>query len=85
MNNYIKSVLRNISSALRYQTVTFADGEYRVTTPFKGLHITNSGEVEIEGVDGETVVLTLTPGCWPYGGSAIIENGTSSTNIVALY
>lgn len=85
MNTYIKSVLRNISSALRYENVTFTDGEYRTTTPFKGLHVANFGDVEIEGVDGVPVVLTLTPGCWPYGGNAIIEAGTTSTGIVALY
>ena len=85
MNTYIKSVLRNISSALRYENVTFTAGEYRTTTPFKGLHISVDGNVEIEGVDGTTVVLTLTPGCWPYGGNAIIQSGTTSTGIVALY
>jgi len=100
MNAYIKGLLRNnISSALRYEAVTYHAGEYvpgnsfpydpsNVTiepSPFKGLHITVAGDVVIRGVDEQTITLTLTVGTWPYGGMGIIESGTTSTGIIALF
>jgi len=99
MNSYIKSVLRNINSALRYEYVTYANGEYvpgnDITadtvyeglqlSPFKGLHISVAGNVAIRGVDDVVVILTLPAGCWPYGGTGIVEDGTTSTGIIALF
>lgn len=93
MNIHEKAAIRNTYSALRYEAITFTAGRYDSTptpgivnaAPFKGLHVTNFGDVEIEGVDGQSVIFTLTPGCWPYGGNAIIEAGTTSTGLIALY
>ena len=99
MNAYIKSVLRNITSALRYEKVTYSSGEYvpgnsfpydpsNVTvepSPFKGLHITVPGNVAIRGVDEQVTILTLSVGTWPYGGIGIVQSGTTSTGIVALF
>jgi len=97
-NTYITSVLRNINSALRYEAVTYISGEYipdynmnweaetpAPFTPFKGLHISVPGNVAIRGVDNNVVVLTLPIGCWPYGGIGILQSGTTSTGIVALF
>lgn len=65
INNYIKGVLRNVSSALRYENVTYLEGYYIPETPFKGLHVSTAGDVTILGVDDVEITLTLTPGCWP--------------------
>lgn len=99
MNSYIKGVLRNINSALRYEEVTYTNGEYVAgmeetedtiweglpVSPFKGLHISVAGNVAIRGVDDAVVVFALTPGTWPYGGTGIVESLTTSTGIIALF
>ena len=86
INTYLKSVLRNISSALRYEAVDTTSADWVPTTVFKGLHITAACTVVIKGVDEETIALALTPGTYPYGGMAIMKSGTTvTTGIVALF
>jgi hypothetical protein len=86
INTYIKSVLRNIGSALRYEAVDTSIDDWVPTTVFKGLHIAEACTVTIKGVDEETIQLTLSPGVYPYGGIAIMKSGTSvTTGIVALF
>lgn len=86
INTYLKSVLRNISSALRYEAVDTTTADWVPSTVFKGLHISAACTVVIQGIDEETITLTLTPGTYPYGGMAIIKSGTSvTTGIVALF
>lgn len=86
INTYLKSVLRNISSALRYEAVDTTAADWVPTTVFKGLHISAACTVVIKGIDEEIITLSLTPGTYPYGGMAIVKSGTSvETGIVALF
>lgn len=86
INTYLKSVLRNISSALRYEAVDTTSADWVPTTVFKGLHITTACTVAIKGIDDAVVMLPLTPGTYPYGGMAIMQSGTTvTTGIVALF
>lgn len=85
-NRFIKSSLRTISSALRYEEIDVSEEDYETTDfPFKGLHINEEGDVNIQGVDGESAVVHLLPGTWPYGGIGILSEDTTSTNIVVLF
>jgi len=82
MNSYQKSLLRENSSAVAYAPLEFTDGEFVPTENrlFCGLYITpdtETGDIEIEGVDGASVVLTLSSGYWPLGGAKILEAGTT--------
>ena len=83
MNSYQKSLLRENSSAVAYASLEFnEDGEFVPTENrlFCGLYIapdTETGDIEIEGVDGVSAILTLTSGYWPLGGAKILEENTS--------
>ena len=82
MNSYQKSLLRENSSAVAYAPLVFTDGEFVPTENrlFCGLYIapdTETGDIEIEGVDGVSAILTLTSGYWPLGGAKILEENTS--------
>ena len=86
INTYLKSVLRNISSSLRYEAVDTTSADWVPTTVFKGLHISEDCTVAIKGIDNAVVVMSLSYGTYPYGGIAIVKNGTSvTTGIVALF
>jgi hypothetical protein len=81
-NIYEKGLIHQNTSAVAYEALTFTDGFYTPTVGkvFAGLYIapgTANGDVEIEGVDGETAILTLSPGVWPLGGQRIVEDGTT--------
>ncbi len=81
-NNYQKSLIRDNSSAVAYEALTFTAGEYLPTNNvvFAGIHIapgTANGNINIVGVDGVSRVLTLGPGLWPLGGIKILQNGTT--------
>lgn len=54
-------------------------------SPFKGLHISTECILTIMDVDNNPVTLSLTPGCWPYGGIGISKLDSSDTDIVLLY
>lgn len=86
MKVYERAAIRNTYSALRYELVTFDGGaDYTPSSIFKGLHVTTGGNVEIVGVDGESIIMQLTPGTWPYGGTAINFGGTTMTDLIALF
>lgn len=88
ISKYIESRLRDNSSALRYEAVTFTGGEYLVASPhvpFKGIILPDDGDVTIRGVDEVEVTVTLPGGLYPLGGIAIVEAGTTVSNIVATY
>ena len=88
ISTYIRSKLRDFASSLRYEPVTFTSGEYLVAdvnVPFKGLIIGASGDIVLRGVDDVQVTLTLAKGIYPLGGIAIVEAGTTATNIVTAY
>jgi len=81
-NIYEKGLIHQNTSAVAYEALTFTDGFYTPTVGkvFAGLYIapgTDNGTIEIEGVDGETAILTLSPGVWPLGGQRIVEDGTT--------
>ena len=81
-NVYEKGLIHQNSSAVAYEALTFTDGFYTpvVGKVFAGLYIapgTANGNIVIEGVDGETVTLTLSPGIWPLGGQRIVETDTT--------
>lgn len=83
-NIYQKSLIRENSSAVAYAPLAFTSGEYVPDDNilFAGLYIapgTANGTIEIEGVDGETAILTLSPGVWPFGGAKILQTGTTIT------
>ena len=72
-------------SANSYEEVTFSSGRYIPTLPFKGLFCTGAGDVEIMGVDGVSVILTLgADSMWPLGGIQVVEAGTTAT-LVAIF
>ena len=89
-NIYEKGLIHQNTSAVAYEALTFTDGFYTPTVGkvFAGLYIapgTANGDVEIEGVDGNTATLTLSPGIWPLGGQRIVENRTTiSTGAVTV-
>lgn len=86
MKVHERAAIRNTYSALRYELVTFPMGnDYVPSSVFKGLHVTTGGNVEIVGVDDESIILQLTPGVWPYGGKAINFGGTTLSDLVALF
>lgn len=88
ISNYIKAKMRDISSALRYEAVTYTDGEYVSSdsnVPFKGIIVGEAGDVTIRGVDEVEVTITLEPGLYPLGGIAIVESTTTATNITTCY
>ena len=86
INTYFKSVLRNNNSALRYEAVNTELGDWVPTAVFKGLHISEDCTVAIKGIDDAVVVMSLSYGTYPYGGTAIMQNDTSiTTGIVALF
>ena len=81
-NVYEKGLIHQNSSAVAYEALTFTSGVYTPTVGkvFAGLYIapgTANGTIEIEGVDGETATLILSPGVWPLGGQRIVETGTA--------
>jgi hypothetical protein len=81
-NVYEKGLIHQNSSAVAYEALAFTDGFYTPTAGkvFAGLYIapgTTNGNIIIEGVDGETATLTLSPGVWPLGGQRIVEAGTT--------
>jgi hypothetical protein len=81
-NVYEKGLIHQNSSAVAYEALTFTSGYYTPTVGkvFAGLYIapgTANGAVVIEGVDGETATLTLSPGVWPLGGQRIVQSGTT--------
>ena len=83
-NNYQKSLLRDTSAYVAYEVLTFTDGEYVPThnSVFTGLYIapeTAAADIEIQGVDGTSQVLSVGAGLWPFGGAKIIEAGTAHT------
>ena len=83
-NVYEKGLIHQNSSAVAYEALAFT-GDPGFYTPtvgkvFAGLYIapgTTNGDVVIEGVDGNTAILTLGPGVWPLGGQRIVETGTT--------
>lgn len=91
-NVYEKGLIHQNTSAVAYEALTFTGGFYTPTVAnvFSGLYIapgTTNGDVEIEGVDGNTAILTLGPGVWPLGGQRIVENGTTitATDVTVLF
>lgn len=81
-NVYEKGLIHQNSSAVAYEALTFTTGFYTPTVGkvFAGLYVAPSatnGNVVIEGVDGNTITLTLGPGVWPLGGQRIVESGTT--------
>jgi hypothetical protein len=81
-NVYEKGLIHQNTSAVAYEALTFTDGFYTPTVGkvFAGLYIapgTANGNIVIEGVDGETATLTLSPGVWPLGGQRIVDSGTT--------
>lgn len=81
-NIYEKGLIHQNTSAVAYEALTFTTGYYIPTVGkvFAGLYIapgTANGDVVIEGVDGNTAVLTLGPGVWPLGGQRIVQTGTT--------
>lgn len=81
-NIYEKGLIHQNTSAVAYEALTFTAGYYTPTVGkvFAGLYIapgTANGDVVIEGVDGNTAVLTLGPGVWPLGGQRIVQTGTT--------
>jgi hypothetical protein len=91
-NVYEKGLIHQNTSAVAYEALTFTDGFYTPTvgTVFAGLYIapgTANAGIEIEGVDGETVILTLSPGVWPLGGQRIVDSGTTidTTKVTVLF
>jgi len=81
-NIYEKGLIHQNTSAVAYEALTFTTGYYTPTVGkvFAGLYIapgTANGDVVIEGVDGNTAVLTLGPGVWPLGGQRIVQTGTT--------
>jgi hypothetical protein len=81
-NVYEKGLIHQNTSAVAYEALTFTDGFYTPTVGkvFAGLYIapgTANGTIEIEGVNGQTRVLTLSPGVWPLGGQRIVQSGTT--------
>jgi hypothetical protein len=89
-NVYEKGLIHQNSSAVAYEALTFTDGFYTPTVGkvFAGLYIapgTANGTIEIEGVNDQTCVLTLSPGVWPLGGQRIVQSGTTiSTGAVTV-
>ena len=85
-NVYEKGLIHQNTSAVAYEALTFTAGFYTPTVGkvFAGLYIapgTANGDIEIEGVDGETVILTLGPGVWPLGGQRIVETGPTISEV----
>jgi len=81
-NIYEKGLIHQNTSAVAYEALTFTTGYYTPTVGkvFAGLYIapgTANGDVVIEGVDGNTAVLTLGPGVWPLGRQRIVQTGTT--------
>jgi hypothetical protein len=81
-NVYEKGLIHQNTSAVAYEALTFTAGFYTPTVGkvFAGLYIapgTANGVVVIEGVNGQTRALTLSPGVWPLGGQRIVETGTT--------
>ena len=73
-------------SAVRYENVIFTDGEFAPEKPFRALQVGTGGDLKIKGLDGDEVVLSdVTAGDHSYGGLAIIETGTTATDITALF
>jgi len=82
-NVYEKGLIHQNSSAVAYEPLTFTGGYYTPTIAkvFAGLYInpavTDPANIVIEGVDGETAVLSLVGGLWPLGGQRIVQAGTT--------
>ena len=82
-NVYEKGLIHQNTSAVAYEALTFTDDGFYTPTVgkvFAGLYIapgTANNAVVIEGVDGETATLILSPGVWPLGGQRIVETGTT--------
>lgn len=86
---YVRSLIRDSASAVNYETCVFTDGLCLASKGmlFSGIHIANAGSVTIRGADGEDTTIALTAGVWPFGGSAIVESGTTvdAPDITILY
>lgn len=91
-NIYEKGLIHQNTSAVAYEALTFTGGYYTPTAGkvFAGLYVapgTANGNVVIEGVDGNTATLTLSPGLWPLGGQRIVQTGTTivSGSVTVLF
>lgn len=89
-NNYQKSLIRENSSAVAYEALTFNNGEYVPinNSVFAGIYVApgaSNGNINIVGVDNVARAITLSPGIWPFGGIKILQNGTTiSTAAVTI-
>ena len=87
LNLYEKSLIRDTTSVVAYAPLIFTAGEYIPTVDgetrlFSGLYVapgTSNGNINIQGVDGNSIVITLSPGHWSFGGAKIIQADTTIT------
>lgn len=70
--------------ATHYEAVDVSANDYVPETRFKGLIAPEDGEIEIVGVDGVAVVISVFAGIQPLGGRAILAAGTTVTSLTAL-
>lgn len=81
-----KSRLEQDGSANRYESVTFTDGEYVSSIPFKGVHVNQTTTLVMVGLDGVSASFDLSKGTHPIAGISLEESGTSpTTGIIALF
>lgn len=78
------------ASAIAYESLTFANGEYlpQYNGVFAGIHVAANaaeGAITIVGIDGVAKTLTIGSGVWPFGGIKILASGTTiSTAAVTI-
>lgn len=90
MNTSIKNESRRFQGQSGNYYVSLAatlnSTDYSTTTPFKGLYVGVSGDIEVVGVDGTAVVLPDVPaGCQPIGGIGVKKAGTDALAAAALF
>jgi hypothetical protein len=76
---------RIYDSSIRYELPVYVAGVYQPTNYFKGLYISESGDITIAGYDEVEITIPVTPGVYPFAGKYIVESTTTATISAVLF
>lgn len=80
-DNYYYPAAKDSDDIHRDQPI---EDENDAGAPFKGIHVNETSDVGIIGVDGVAATLNLSPGCWPYGGIGLHTSATDVSGTIYL-
>lgn len=75
-------------SAVNYTEVDLSENDFLPDRPFRGIYVGGEGDLVLSSAaaGGGTAKFTgVQPGLYPFSGRAIKKDGTTATDIVALF